>query len=412
MTTQAGPVTDTAADELFKSVFTAPPDDPYPAYKRLREAAPVLRSGDGALVLSRFADCDAALRHRAFGKGEEQLGFGMAAEIGEEVRKARQRYGRTMLITNPPEHTRLRRAVSAAFTNRHVEELRPQIARRADELLAGLAERPGADFLEGLALPLPVNVISDLLGVPEGNREPFTGRVRRMLAMMEPDEGMDGFREAMRAREELGDYFGELLEAKGADPGDDLLSRLATAPEGERLTRDEMISTALLLFTAGFVTTTNLLGNAVSALFAHPEQEAALRADPGLVPSAVEEFLRFDSPVQIDLRAVLEETDFAGTRMRPGEVVVTVIGAANHDPAIADDPDSLDVRREAPAHLSFASGVHFCLGAHLARVEAQVVLERLYSPAYRSLQPAGSPVRAPALALRGFKHLPVTLTRA
>ncbi|GAB2839234.1 cytochrome P450 [Actinocorallia aurea] len=412
MTTQAGPISDPEVDELFKGVFTAPPEDPYPAYRRLREAAPVLRSGDGALVLSRFADCDAALRHRAFGKGDEQLGFGMAAEIGDEVRKARQRYGRTMLITNPPEHTRLRRAVSAAFTNRHVEELRPQIARRADELLAGLAERPGADFLEGLALPLPVNVISDLLGVPEENREPFTAQVRTMLSLMEADEGADGFRAAMKAREDLGDYFGALLEDKAARPGDDLLSRLATAPEGERLTRDEMISTALLLFTAGFVTTTNLLGNAASALFSRPDQEAILRADPGLVPSAVEEFLRFDSPVQIDLRAVLEETDFAGARMRPGEVVVTVIGAANHDPAIAERPDALDVRRQAPVHLSFASGVHFCLGAHLARVEAQVVLERLYSAAYPSLEPAGDPVRASGLALRGFKTLPVTLTRA
>ncbi|MDX6744372.1 cytochrome P450 [Actinocorallia sp. A-T 12471] len=352
------------------------------------------------------------MRHRGFGKGDEQLGFAMAAEVGEEVRKARERYGRTMLITNPPEHTRLRRAVSNAFTTRHVEELRPQIARRADELLAELAGRPGADFLEGLALPLPVNVISDLLGVPEENRGTFTAQVRRMMSLMEPDEGMDGFRAAMKAREELGDYFGELLEDKSARPGDDLLSRLATAPEDVRLTRDEMISTALLLFTAGFVTTTNLLGNAVHALFSRPDQEAALRADPGLVPSAVDEFLRFDSPVQIDLRAVLEETEFAGARMLPGQVVVTVIGAANHDPAIAERPDELDVTRNAPVHLSFASGVHFCLGAHLARVEAQVVLERLYSAAYPSLEPAGEPVRSAGLALRGFARLPVTLTRA
>ncbi|MCD0450182.1 cytochrome P450 [Actinocorallia sp. API 0066] len=411
MTTQAGPVSDPAVDELYLGMIASRLDDPYPGYRRLREEAPILRASDGSLVLSRFAECDAALRHRAFGKGDEQLGFGRP-ELGEEARRARDRFGRTMLVTNPPEHTRLRRAVSSAFTNRHVEELRPVIARRADALLAELAERPGADFVEDLALPLPVTVISDLLGVPEDTRPEFTAKIRRMFALMEPSEGEEGFRRAMADREEVGEYFGVLLDAKAARPADDLLSRLATAPEDERLSRDEMISTALLLFAAGFITTTNLLGNAVHALFARPDQEAMLRADPALIPSAVEEFLRFDSPVQIDLRSVLEETEFAGARLRPGEVVVTVIGAANHDPEVAERPDALNVRREAPIHLSFASGVHFCLGAHLARVEAQVVLARLYGAEYPALEPAGDAVRAPGLGLRGFARLPVALSRA
>ncbi|GAA2730705.1 cytochrome P450 [Actinocorallia aurantiaca] len=412
MTAQATTATDRPAEELFAGLFLDPPDDPYPVYRRLRERAPVLLTSDGALVLSRYADCDAALRHRAFGKGDEQIGVGMAGVSAEERRNARESFGHSMLMANPPEHTRLRRAVGSAFTNRHVDELRPAIERRADELLAGLADDPGADFMDGLALPLPVNVISDLLGVPEDERLSFTGKI---LAMLAPPAGVEDFRATVALWTELGGYFSDLLDAKSADPRDDLLSRLATAPKEARLSREEQVSTALLLFSAGFVTTTNLLGNSLHLLLDRPDQQAVLREDPSLIPNAVEEFLRYDSPVQLDARTVLEPVDFAGTPLRSGQVVVTVIGGANHDPeapGMTGDPDVLDVARPDPVHLSFASGVHFCLGAHLARLEARVVLERLFGTGYPSVTRAGEAERRPGLPLRGMARLPVALNRA
>lgn len=414
MTAQATTVTDPAAERLFAGFFLDPPDDPYPAYRRLRETAPVLLSSDGTLVLSRYADCDAALRHRAFGKGDEQLGVARPAGVSrEELRRARERFGHSMLIANPPEHTRLRRAVAPAFTHRHVEELRPAVERRVEGLLAELAEGgEGADFVDTLALPLPVNVISDLLGVPDTDRTAFTAKVRAMLALVGPSGGAEGFRAAMAARDELGGYFTDLLAGKRTRPGDDLLSRLAGAPEDERLSEEEMVATALLLFSAGFVTTTNLLGNALHLLLDRPDQQAVLRGDPARIPAAVEEFLRHDSPVQIDLRTVLEPVEFAGVALRPDQVVVTMIGAANHDPEETEDPDVLDLTRPAPAHLSFASGVHFCLGAHLARLETRIVLERLFGPGYSSVTRAGEAVRQPGPPLRGMARLPVALRRA
>ncbi|MEO3784387.1 cytochrome P450 [Actinocorallia sp. B10E7] len=416
MTAQATTVTDPVAEGLFTGLFLDPPDDPYPQYRRLRETAPALLASDGTLVISRYADCDAALRHRALGKGEERLGFtGPDGPSPEELRQARERFGHSMLNANPPEHTRLRRAVAPAFTHRHVDELRPAVERRTDTLLAELAARSepdGADFVELLALPLPVNVISDLLGVPETDRTAFTAKVRTMLAMMEASTGAEGFRSAIAARDELGGYFADLLAVKGARPENDLLSRLAAAPADARLSPDEMIATALLLFSAGFVTTTNLLGNALHLLLDLPDQQSVLREDPSRVPAAVEEFLRYDSPVQIDARTVLEPVELAGVGLRPGQVVVTVIGAANRDPEVTEEPDRLDLTRPEPVHLSFASGIHFCLGAHLARLEAGIVLERLFCGEYASVERAGEAVRQPGPPLRGMKRLPVTLRRA
>lgn len=400
---------DPAAEQLFFEIFLTPRDDPYPAYRRLRETAPVLLTGDGTLVLTRFADCDAALRHRSFGKGNELAGFGLPGGAGEQQRQAQGRLGHSMLFANPPEHTRLRRSVGSVFTTRHIQDLRASIEDRTRKHLGQLARRSGGDFVDTLALPLPVNVIADLLGVPEADRMVFTPKVRQMVALLEPAADPEAITAAAAAEADLVAYFTDLLAAKRADPHEDLLSRMATAPEQTRLSQQEMISTSLLLFGAGFETTTNLLSNTLHALLNHPDQQAALRADPALIPTAVEEFLRYDSPVQVDARTVLHDTDFAGTHLKAGQVIVMLLGAANHDPDLVAQPDTLDVTRPEPAHLSFASGIHFCLGAHLARLETQIVLEHLLSPAYVAITRPTQPQRRPGIALRGLAHLPLTL---
>ncbi|TMR28257.1 cytochrome P450, partial [Actinomadura geliboluensis] len=331
---------DPAAEQLFFEIFLTPRDDPYPAYRRLRETAPVLLTGDGTLVLTRFAECDAALRHRSFGKGNELAGFGLPGGAGEQQRQAQGRLGHSMLFANPPEHTRLRRSVGSVFTTRHIQDLRASIEDRTRKHLGQLARRSGGDFVDTLALPLPVNVIADLLGVPEADRMVFTPKVRQMVALLEPAADPEAITAAAAAEADLVAYFTDLLAAKRADPHEDLLSRMATAPEQARLSQQEMISTSLLLFGAGFETTTNLLSNTLHALLDHPDQQAALRADPALIPTAVEEFLRYDSPVQVDARTVLHDTDFAGTHLKAGQVIVMLLGAANHDPDLVEQPDT------------------------------------------------------------------------
>jgi cytochrome P450 len=414
MTVQSHPstaVSDPAAEQLFFELLMSPHDDPYPAYRKLRQTAPALLTGDGTLVLTRYADCDAALRSRALGKGDELMGFGMPGGGNPEQHQARARIGHSMLFANPPDHTRLRRAASAAFTTRHVLQLRASISRRAAELTDQVSQCEEADFIETVALPLPVNVIADLLGVPETDRLTFTPMVRAMVALLEPAAPPGDLAAATAAEKELVAYFTGLLAAKRARPQTDLLSRLATAPAPHQLNEREMVSTALLLFGAGFETTTNLLGNAIHALLQHPDQHAALRATPALIPTAVEELLRYDSPVQLDARTVLHDTELAGTRLRAGQTVITMLGAANHDPDLAPHPDDLDITRSEPTHLAFASGIHFCLGAHLARLEAQTVLEHLLAH-HPSITPSNTPpTRRPSIALRGFSRLPLALGR-
>jgi cytochrome P450 len=390
---------DPDAERLFIQVMADTlSDDPYAGYRRLRELAPALLVGGDTLVLSGFADCDAALRQRGLGKGGRIQGTGSV-----------MRYFRdSMLYANPPDHTRLRRLASSAFTGSHVAALRPAVTARAGTLLEALAAEPGGDFMRAVALPLPVNVICDLLGIPEADRLSFMPKVQALVAALEAVPAPESLGPGARAAADLSGYLSALLDDKAARPADDLLSRLVTSRDDEALTKDEMVATALLLFIAGFETTTNLLGNGLHALLSRPDQLRRLRDDPGLIPAAVEELLRYDSPVQFDGRAVLEPATIAGTELTPGMTVLTLLGAANHDPDRFSNPATLDIGRSEGAHLSFASGIHFCLGAHLTRLEAQVVLEHLAQ--HYDVVPAGEPARRPGFTLRGFQRLPVTLS--
>ncbi len=377
--------------------------DPYPRYARLREAAPLVRAEDGALVATRYAECSAVTRDPRFiHMPADALAFLGYPDWAE--RPALRLLFTSLLTLNPPDHTRLRRLVSGAFTARRVQALRPAIERIVDDLLDQVAGE--VDFVAAFALPLPVNVIGELLGVPAPDRAQFQHLVQdwtpildlltpKVLAVADPAAA------AMR------DYLAGLVEERRREPGDDLLSALIAAEEsGDQLSGDELLTMAALLFGAGFETTTNLLGNGLATLLAHPAALAMLRENPALAPAAVEELLRFDSPVQLVARIAGDPIDLGEVSVAEGERVVAYLGAGNRDPRRFADPDELRLDRADNAPLSFGGGIHYCLGAPLARLEAQVALPALLRR-FPRLALAGTPERRDSLTIKGFTRLPV-----
>jgi cytochrome P450 len=402
--------TDAEAEKIFFGLMMSPPDDPFPLYAELRQAAPALITSDGStLVLSTHAECDAALRNRSFGKGDEWLRFQMRDDIPQDtLRPVMERMQRSMILANPPEHTRLRRIVSSAFTFRHVEALRPAVQRRTDELLDALAAAPGSDFMATLAMPLPVNVIGDLLGIPEADRPEITPAIHEMGLLIEPASGPDEIVRGARAENELATYLAALITDKRANPADDLLSRLTIAETDDKLDETETIATAILLFAGGNKPTANMLGNGLQALMDNPGEFQRIREDRDLVTSAVDEMLRYDAPAHVDGISVLEATVFLGADMTPGQTVISLLGAANRDPDRFPDPDRFDVGRTDNPHLSFAAGLHYCLGGPLARLEGQIFLDRLLDR-FSGAEAAGTPRRPAGLGHHGFDYLPVAL---
>lgn len=398
------------AEELFMSIMAGGEGpDPYDAYRRLQALAPVLRTQSGALVLTRYEDCDVALRHRSLGKAQLPLAARRGASMQDEpTLRALARIRRSMLFSDPPDHTRLRRLVSSAFTTRHVEELEQAISRRADELLSTLAAHPSEDFMAAVALPLPVKVIGDLLGVPEADREILTLLIHDVNVLLEPLVTEEELARAVIAHAELSSYFDGLLRRKRREPAADLLSRLAVDHTRDKLDDEEMIAAAILLFGAGFETTTNLLGNGMRALLENPTQLSLLRARPSLMCRAVEEMLRFDSPIQLDGRTTLESATVAGVDLAADQGVIMLLGAANRDPCRYSEPGHFDITRDEGPHLAFAAGIHFCLGAHLARLEATVVFTRLLA-CFKSIELAGDPQPRKRLNPHGLARLPVTV---
>jgi hypothetical protein len=392
--------------------------DPTGHYRALRERAPVHRMelpGFGVLhVLSRYADCKAVLAAHDFGKGE-RLARGPSAFVDDEQSDALQaeleRRNRPMLFLNPPDHTRIRGLVSRAFTPRRIEELRPRIDAMVAAVLDPLADGGEVDLLDVLGFPLPVAVIGALVGVPPEDHAWFRQRVRDGAASLELNADAEVLRRAAVALGEMSDYFDHLVEVRRARPEDDLLSALIAAEdEGDRLTHEELIANVILMFAAGFETTTNLIGNGLVALCAHPEELARLRADPSLLPSAVDEILRFDSPVQVDGRVALVDTTLPdGSPVAAGETAITLLGAANRDPARFADPDRFDVGRADNGALSFAWGIHHCLGAGLARAEGTAVFGALLD-AFSTIEVLDQPPRwRRSLTLRGLDGLTVRL---
>ena len=405
-----------AADELLVGLMGSADRraDPYPTYARIRELAPVLRSSIGAVVLSGHAACQAALRHPRLGKGIEMVSRRTGLSDEEQAEQAElRRERRSLLWLDPPDHTRLRNLVARAFTPRTVAALRPRVEALADELLDGLGDGDGDDFMEAVANPLPVTVIGELLGVPVEERPRFLPLSRAGTLAFEPTATPEVMAAANRAGAEMHDYFVDILARRRAEPGNDLLSALlAVEEEGDVLSEPELISTAILLFGAGFETTANLLGNGLLALLRHPAELARLRADPALLAPAVEELLRFDSPVQVDARTALEDVEVAGHAVRDGEMVVTLLGAANRDPARWHEPERLDLGRQEGPALAFGAGIHHCLGAALARLEGEVVLGRLLDR-FATIELADDdPPWRDSMTMRGLASLPLRLTRS
>ncbi len=431
MTTPATAPTTSTVDpdaELMALLATAEGRaDPYPHYARIREHAPVFRSGIGSWIVSRFAHCQQVLRSPHFGKGADQEAtarvriarWGIPPEEAAEFFEFLE--GRqSMLTLNPPDHTRLRGLVARAFTPNTVEALRPHVEVLCDGLLDTLADLAAAgatvDVMRELAFPLPVAVIGELLGVPVADRAQFQSLVRAATVILEPTSTLDDLRGARAARITMERYFEELIAERRRRPADDLLTELIAVSDGsDRLSQNEVIATAVLLFAAGFETTTNLIGNGLWALVCHPEQLELMRSsvgDPGAMQRAVEELLRWDSPVQLDGRAVLRDTEVAGQALAAGDQVMTLLGAANRDPRRFTSPETLDLRRDEGQPMSFGSGIHYCLGAALARVEGQVCFGRLLTR-FTQVEPGeGGIEHRDSITLRGLTRLPVALTPA
>ena len=400
------PVTSPQIDQILLEL-TQPigREDPYPRYEILRRTAPIAMAPDGALVLTRYADCDSVLRDPRYGRADADEVFGSVGLMDWRGHQAVYTFSTSMLNVNPPLHTRLRRLVSRVFTARQVAALRPAVAALVDELLPGL--EGSADFIDAFAFPLPVSVIGELLGIPESDRLAFQPLVRdwtMVLDVFTPEI----LQRADTAAEAIREYLTDLAAERRKRPREDLLSGLVAATDsGEQLSDDELVTMAALLFAAGFETTTHLLGNGLVALLDHPEQLQLLRDEPQRAATAVEELLRYDSPVQITGRTALDETLIDGVPVSAGDRVVCYLGAANRDPQRFADPGRLDITREQGSPLSLGGGIHYCLGAPLARLEAQLAFPALLAR-YPELRLAGRPERRDSLTLRGYLSLPIS----
>lgn len=383
--------------------------NPYPSFELLRENQPLMKTPLGFWVASRYADVQMILKDRRFGKGfEERMKMRNGDDVFDNPVYANMRTW--MLVQDPPDHSRLRGLVSKAFTARRIEGLRPQIQTLVDELLDRVAPRGRMDFIRDFAYPLPVNVICDMVGIPPEDRSHFefgskiSGRLidPTPVSAEELQEIGNGF-----ARQEA--YFRDLFARRRAEPQDDLTTVLVQAEEaGERLTEAELVGNVILLFGAGHETTVNLLGNGLLALLQNPDQYARLRDNPDLVPGAIEEMLRFDSSVQMTGRTALEDVEVNGITIPKGDHIINLLGSANRDGAAFDAPESFRVDRKDVRPMSFGGGIHFCLGAQLARVEADIAFRSLLArlPDLR-LEKPDEPDWRPTFTLRGLTGLPI-----
>jgi cytochrome P450 len=391
---------------MFESFDFANPAfraDPYPAYRMLRQAAPIFRLPNGFWVVSTHAGCAAVLRDPRFGRERDDISPEFARE------PIMLSLSRMMLLRDPPAHTRLRGLVSKAFTARRMEALRPRIAQIVDQLIDDVEPQGQMDIMRDFARKLPVTVICDMLGVPEADRAPFMADNEVRGRILDPvpisREELDKANENVLTTEA---YFRTLFAYRRANPGDDLTTALLAARENDdALTDDEVLANIGLLFVAGHETTTNLIGNGLLALHRNPAQLKRLQADPSLIPNAVEELLRYDSPVQLTGRNALEDSEVLGQNIAAGAHIIALLGAANRDPAAYEgDPETLDVGRPGVRAISFGGGIHHCLGAQLARIEGEIALRHLLTrlPDLRLADPVNINWK-PTITLRGPQSL-------
>jgi cytochrome P450 len=402
---RAGSVPEARRASLADLADPAVLSDPYPVLAALREASPVTEFDGLLTVVGRHADCSAVLRDpRASSERHRSL-----------LAPPALRPAPSFLSMDPPDHTRLRRLVSKAFTPRVVATLEPRIRSLARDLLRpALADGDELEIVGRLAYPLPVRIISELLGVPAEDRPRFAGWSAALAHLLQPRFGTEGgdaeseLAAAQAAREEFAAYFRGLIARRRAGPARDLLSELIRAEdEGQQLSEDELIATCVLLLVAGHETTVSLIANAILALLRHPGQLAALRADPALAAGAVEETLRYDAPVQLTARVARGGMTVANAPVPDGGLILVLLAAAGRDPAVFPDPDRFDITRPAAGHLAFGAGPHFCLGAPLARLEAAVAVREFAALVRDAELDAASLAYKPNLNLRGPARLMV-----
>ena len=406
---------DAIADAVTNLVFDpATRANPYPVYDLLRTEQPVYQSPIGPWFVTSYEDCARLLREprltRRFEDSWEQRAL-IQDSVGRAWFDQQERW---MLWLDPPDHTRLRGLVSKAFTPRYVSQMHGRVAQVVDELVSAMRERGEVDFIAAFAFELPITIICDMLGVPTQDRHQFRTWSVAIGQTLEPLPSQQVQDAADDGTVKLAAYLRDLIRDRRDEPGDDLLGELIRAEEeGQRLTEDEIVSTAGLLLGAGFETTTNLLGNGMLALLRHPDQWAALVDDPEMAGAAVEELLRYDSPVQMATpRVANAPIEAHGQTIGPGDVVLAVVAAGNRDPQRYDAPDRVDLARPDPAPLSFGGGPHFCLGAALARLEGAVAFSALARTLPGLTLAEDNPPWRPALNLRGLESLRVSVAGA
>lgn len=377
--------------------------DPYPVYDKLRAAAPVFYWEKwGIWFLTRYEDCHALLRNN-------RLGHGTLGEPPPAEHPLVKMQSNWMLFKNPPDHTRLRTLVNKAFTPRRIERLRGQIQAIANRLLNQVVAAGHMDLIADFAYPLPVTVIANMLGVPSGDYPLFHAWSNDIARTLDLTDETAVYERGATAAAALTAYLQTLIAERRADPQDDLLSALAAAEEaGDRLNEDELYATCALLLIAGHETTINLIGNGTLALLNQPDQLKKLKHNPDLIKSAVEELLRYDSPVQMTSRIALETVTGTGYVFEKGQEVFFMLGAANRDPAKFKNPHRLDITRAPNNHLAFGGGIHYCLGAPLARLEGQIAIKTLLERLPTLKLETDIPIYVDNYLLRGLKTLPVS----
>ncbi|WP_326811458.1 cytochrome P450 [Streptomyces scopuliridis] len=411
----------TPAPELFTWEFAT---DPYPAYAWLREHAPVHRtalpSGVEAWLVTRYADARQALADARLSKNPTHHAGPAHAKGKTGIPGERKAELMTHLLNiDPPDHTRLRRLVSKAFTPRRVAEFAPRVQELTDRLIDDFAAKGEADLIHDFAFPLPIYAICDLLGVPREDQDDFRDWAGMMLRHSKPGHSGGPRGGVGRAVKKIRSYLADLIHRKRADPGDDLISGLIRAGDhGEHLTENEAAAMAFIILFAGFETTVNLIGNGMFALLRHPGQRALLQrsleaGETGLLATGVEELLRYDGPVELATwRYATEPLTLGGQRIATGDAVLVVLAAADRDPERFTDPDTLDLSRRDNQHLGYGHGIHYCLGAPLARVEGQTALATLLTR-LPDVRLAGDPADLRwrgGLIMRGLRTLPVQFT--
>lgn len=385
-----------------------PPDfiaNPYPYYHALRAHDPVHRMPDGAFLLTRWRDCDAVYRDAGTFSSDKRIEF--KPKFGDSL--LYEHHTTSLVFSDPPLHTQVRRAIQGALSARVIAGMEPGLVALVDRLLARMAERRRVDLIEDFAAAIPVEIIGNLLAVPQADRGPLRGWSLAILGALEPVLDDAQLARGNAAVRDFLAYLAELVAERRRRPGDpekDLLTRLIQGEhEGRRLSETELLQNCVFILNAGHETTTNLIGNALVTLAQWPAERGRLIADPALMKTAVEEVLRFESSNQLGNRRVTEDTEIGGVPMPAGTLITLCIGAANRDPEQFEDPDRFDVARTPNRHLAFATGIHMCAGMTVARLEGRVALERFLAR-FPDYELGGEPVRSPRARFRGFVSIP------